>query len=150
MKKITVTILMLLLVFILALIFRVSFFSCNLATIEGFLETVSYRETIGFTIYRPDYTYYDVPVSDDFLSIWQTDKWKKIRGRWNPDTTIWDEVIAIYIYDGVGIHIENERAVTFDNYALPIIQRRYTLYSIPNEVAVELLAYVLKNVSAKE
>ncbi len=99
---------------------------------------------------QPDYTYYDVPVSDDFLSIWQTDKWKKIRGRWNPDTTIWDEVIVIYIYDGVGIHIENERAVTFDNYALPIIQRRYTLYSIPNEVAVELLAYVWKNVSAKE
>ena len=147
MKKIIVTVLMLLLVFIAALIFRVSSPSDNLATIEGFLETVSNRETIEVIVYRPDYTSYEVPVSDEFLSIWQTDNWKGIRGRWNIDTTIWNEVIVIYVFDGVGMHIENGKAVTFDNYALPIIQRRYTLYSIPNEVAVELLAYVLENYS---
>ena len=117
----------------------------NLATIEGILPLISNGGTIGFITYKPTVTSFDVPVSDDFLSILQADKWERSTGRWNRDTVSWENAIVILIMDGLRIYIENDTAVTYYEYAIPVIERRYTLYSIPLEASEKLLAYVLEN-----
>jgi hypothetical protein len=117
----------------------------QLGTIEGVLVFISNTETINVTIYRPEYTPYEVRVSKELLFILQTDKWERITGRWSIDAVVWDEVIVINYLDGGRAYIEKGTAVTYWEYAIPVIERRHTLYSIPMEVAEKLLAYVLEN-----
>ena len=115
----------------------------HLTTIEGTYTLISSAETVGVIIYRPDYTSFDVRVSENFLSILQTDHWEMQTGTWSRDTVQWDEVILIVsMADGLRIYIENDIAVIYYEYVLPIVERRYTLYTIPSEIAEELLAYV--------
>ena len=79
------------------------------------------------------------------MSILQIDKWERSTDRWSIDTVIWDDVIIISYIDGGRTYIENGRAVTYWEYATPIIERRYTTYTIPIEVAWELFEYVFGN-----
>ena len=114
----------------------------HLTTIEGTYPLISSAETVGVIIYRPDYTSFDVRVSENFLSILQTDHWEMQTGTWSRDTVQWDEVILVSMADGLRIYIENDIAVIYYEYILPIVERRYTLYTIPSGIAEELLAYV--------
>ena len=114
----------------------------HLTTIEGTYPLISSAETVGVIIYRPDYTSFDVRVSENFLSILQTEYWEMQTGTWSRDTVQWDEVILVSMADGLRIYIENDIAVIYYEYVLPIVERRYALYTIPSEIAEELLAYV--------
>ena len=115
----------------------------HLTTIEGTYTLISSAETVGVIIYRPDYTSFGVRVSENFLSILQTEYWEIQTGTWSRDTVRWDEVIVVSMADGWRIYIENDIAVIYYEYVLPIVERRYTLYTIPSEIAEDLLAYVL-------
>ena len=119
-------------------------FRNHMTTIEGTLPLISSSEIIGVNIYRPDYTSFSVHISENFLSILQTERWEMQTGSWSRGTVRWDEVILIgSMADGLRIYIEKDIAVIYYEYVLPIVQRRYTLYSIPIEISEELLAYVL-------
>jgi len=117
----------------------------RLATIEGVHKFISSEESVGFAIYRPDYSQYTVNTSEEFLSILQIESWKKETGRWSIDMVIWDEVIIISYIDGGRTYIENGKAVTYWEYAVPVVGKRYTIYTIPIEVQQELIEYVLEN-----
>ena len=116
----------------------------HLTTIEGIFPIISSMEIIGVIIYRPDYTSFCVHVSENFLSILQTERWEMQRGSWSRDAVQWDDVILIVsMADGLRIYIEKDVAVIYYEYVFPIIQRRYTMYSIPIETAEELLAHAV-------